>query len=330
MEALAQVAGVSKITVSRALRDSDLVTPETRQRIKQLAEAHGYRMNHSARNLRLQRSHTVAVILEMQPNADRPMSEAFPLHLLAGIMQALTLRNYGVLLMSLASFDHGMAFSTDGLILLGQGSHHSAASRVAAVGRPFVMWGAAHDLPPMRPGVQAVVVGSDNVQAGATVAQRFLALRRRHIVFLGDTSHPEVADRYQGLQSGLAGSRLKARLLAPAAFTFSAGMAALQSCLADCAQRGLPPPDAVFAASDLLAMGALRAVQDAGMRVPQAVSVVGCDDSPTAKTFAPALSSVHQDWHRGGELLAQKVLGLIDGLPLDSVVMPTSLVVRET
>ena len=74
MEDLAALAGVSKITISRALRDSALVTPETRAKIKALAEQVGYRLNHHARNLRLQRSHTVAVVLEMQPDPDRPMT----------------------------------------------------------------------------------------------------------------------------------------------------------------------------------------------------------------------------------------------------------------
>ena len=74
MEQIAALAGVSTITVSRALRDSPSVTPATRERIKTLAEAAGYRFNHHARNLRLRRSHMVAVMLEMQPDTDRPMT----------------------------------------------------------------------------------------------------------------------------------------------------------------------------------------------------------------------------------------------------------------
>ena len=73
MADLAELAGLSKITVSRALSDSPLVNPETRERIQALALEHGYKLNVSARNLRLRRSHTVAVIVEMKPSTDRTM-----------------------------------------------------------------------------------------------------------------------------------------------------------------------------------------------------------------------------------------------------------------
>ena len=142
MEQIAALAGVSTITVSRALRDSPSVTPATRERIKTLAEAAGYRFNHHARNLRLRRSHMVAVMLEMQPDTDRPMTDAYPLQLLGGITQELTSRGYSVLLSALQSPGQGMAASADGVILLGQGAHGSAVKSVAAMGLPLVVWGA--------------------------------------------------------------------------------------------------------------------------------------------------------------------------------------------
>src|SRR5207244_2362929 len=84
MEDLAAMAGVSTITISRALRDSPLVTPETREKIRKLAEEQGYRFNISARNLRLRRSYSIAVVVEMTPAEDRPMSDPYPLELLGG------------------------------------------------------------------------------------------------------------------------------------------------------------------------------------------------------------------------------------------------------
>ncbi|HUB91037.1 MAG TPA: LacI family DNA-binding transcriptional regulator, partial [Dyella sp.] len=90
MADLAKLAGVSKITVSRALSESPLVTPETRERVQTLARKHGYKLNVSARNLRLRRSHTVAVIVEMKPSSERTMWDPYPLSLLGGISQELT------------------------------------------------------------------------------------------------------------------------------------------------------------------------------------------------------------------------------------------------
>jgi len=326
MEQIAALAGVSTITVSRALRDSPSVTPATRERIKTLAEAAGYRFNHHARNLRLRRSHMVAVMLEMQPDTDRPMTDAYPLQLLGGITQELTSRGYSVLLSALQSPGQGMASSADGLILLGQGANGAAVKTAAAMGLPLVVWGSEHGRS------DSVVVGGDNAHGGACAAERFLALQRRELLFLGDVRHAEIRDRQQGFvkalkKSGIPG--LKAHTLTPAAFTFGAGFTAVQAHLASLG-RGGKVPDGLFAASDLLAMGAVRAFTDAGLAVPDKVSVIGYDDSPAAQSFAPPLSSVRQDWHHGGVLLARKVLDLIAGQDAASEIMPTELVVRAT
>jgi transcriptional regulator with XRE-family HTH domain len=88
MEDLAELAGVSAITVSRALRNSPLVTEKTRAKVRAIAEQQGYRLNISARNLRLRRSYSIAVVVEMTPAANRPMSDPYPLDLLGGITQA--------------------------------------------------------------------------------------------------------------------------------------------------------------------------------------------------------------------------------------------------
>lgn len=324
MEQIAALAGVSTITVSRALRDSPAVTPATRERIKALAEAAGYRFNHHARNLRLRRSHVVAVMLEMQPDTDRPMTDAYPLQLLGGITQELTTRGYSVLLSALQSPGQGVASSADGVILLGQGANDSAVKSVAAMGLPLVVWGAEHGR-----GGDAVVVGSDNGHGGACAAERLIALGRRELLFLGDVNHAEIRDRQQGFLKALRKAGLKAQTLAPAAFTFGAGFTAVQAHLANLG-RGGRVPDGLFAASDLLAMGAVRAFADAGLAVPAAVSVIGYDDSPAAQSFAPPLTSVRQDWHHGGVLLARKVLELITGQGAASEIMPTELIIRAT
>jgi DNA-binding LacI/PurR family transcriptional regulator len=323
MQQLAELAGVSTITVSRALRDSPSVTPATRERIKALAEQAGYRFNHAARNLRLRRSHMVAVVLEMQPDADRPMTDAYPLQLLGGITQELTLRGYTLLLSGVRGMAVSVASSADGVILLGQGAGGGAEREVAALGLPMVVWGAGPGGPPP---LGPIVVGSDNLHGGACAAERLLALGRRELLFLGDVQHAEVADRRQGFARALKKAGLTPHTLTPAAFTFGAGFTAVQAYLA----RGGALPDGLLAASDQLAMGAVRAFSDAGLAVPDGVSVIGYDDSHAARSFAPALSSVRQDWQHGGVLLARKVLDLIAGRDVASEVMPTELVVRAT
>ncbi|HEY4079126.1 MAG TPA: LacI family DNA-binding transcriptional regulator [Burkholderiaceae bacterium] len=321
MAALAERAGVSKITVSRALRDSPQVTPDTKALVRRVAEEMGYRFNHSARNLRLQRSHTVAVVVDMQPSIERPMSEPFPLYLLAGIAEALTNRGFSVLLTPMGSLRAGLPLAADGLILLGQGPHDEAFRQAAESGLPMVVWGADAG------NTHALVVGSDNFAGGQQVAAHFASRGCKQALFIGDLEHAEIEQRFLGLQQGLKPG-VTLEHLAPGAFTFKAGMDVLHQHL-----PSLKPgkhPLCIFAANDLLAMGAVRALLDAGWQLPQQACVIGCDNTPSGASFAPALSSLSQDWQRGGQLLAELVLDLIEGRPAASVHLPTSLVVRAT
>ena len=319
MADLARLAGVSKITVSRALADSPLVRPELRARVQELARQHGYRLNLSARSLRLQQRNVIAVVLEMDPSPDRPMSDPYPLELLGGICQELTTAGYNVLLTPRQGIESPAVQGADGIILLGQGSHNDAARQLGHAHVPLVVWGAK------RPGRSHVVVGSDNRRGGASAAERLLSLGRRRAVFLGDTSHPEIDQRCKGFEAALkaGGGALVAKL--PSVFTFAAGSTAVNGLL----DRG-EAFDGLFAASDLLAMGAVRALLDRGLAVPDAVSVIGYDDIPLAACFTPPLTTIHQDWHAGGVLLARKVRALVEGEETDSAVLPTRLVVRGT
>ncbi len=168
------------------------------------------------------------------------------------------------------------------------------------------------------------MVGSDNRTGGASVAARFAEQGRRHLVFLGDTDHAEVAERCAGFIDALAG-RAQVQVVRPKAFTFESGFDSVSKLLATGARF-----DGVFAASDLLAMGAIRALTEHQLRVPDDVSVIGYDDTPGAASFVPPLTSVHQYLRDGGVLLAQKMLGLIDGHVVASEMLPTTLISRQT
>jgi len=319
MEDLAKLAGVSKITVSRALRDSPLVTEETRQKIRAIAEAQGYRFNISARNLRMGRSYSVAVVVEMTPEKGRPMSDPYPMELLGGITQELTTAGYSVVLTSKQLLDTAPVQGADGLILLGQGSHGVAVKTLQKANLPLVVWGAPE------PGSDTIVVGSDNRKGGVSVAHRFIELGRKKLVFLGDVDHAEVQERCAGFIDAMSGQGT-VHIIRPKAFTFEAGFDCISSLLKKKGQAF----DGVFAASDLLAMGAIRALAERNLRVPEIVSVIGYDDTPGAASFVPPLTSVHQYLRDGGVLLARKMLDLMNGQPVTSETLPTTLTVRQT
>ena len=319
MADLARIAGVSKITVSRALSENGVVNERTRETVRALAAKHGYKLNVSARNLRLRKSHTIAVIVEMTPSVNRPMSDPYPLELLGGIAQELATVNYSVLLTTRQGALAPAVQAADAVILLGQGAKQQAVHLFDRLRLPMVVWGA-----PSR-GDAHIVVGSDNRLGGASAADRFLSLGRRHPVFIGDTDHPEMAERYAGFAE-----RLKTHGIAPIAvnhkaFTAESAIEAVQSLL-----RRKTRFDAVFAINDLLAMGAIRALIELGHHVPEDVSVIGYDDTPLGAAFIPPLSSVHQNWHDGGVLLARKALALFRGEHVQSEILPSRLVVRAT
>ncbi|MES2151420.1 MAG: LacI family DNA-binding transcriptional regulator [Pseudomonadota bacterium] len=319
MEDLARVAGVSTITVSRALRDSPLVTAKTREKIRRIAEEQGYRLNISARNLRMRRSYSVAVVVEMTPIKGRPMSDPYPLELLGGITQELTTAGYSVVLTSKQLLDTAPVQGADGLILLGQGSHGEAVRILQKAGLPLVVWGAPEA------GASYIVVGSDNRKGGISAAARFLEQGRKRLIFLGDVDHAEVQERCAGFIDAL-GSNASVLVLRPKAFTFESGF---DSMTAELKKKG-GRFDGVFAASDLLAMGAIRALAEHSLRVPDDVSVIGYDDTPGAASFVPPLTSVHQYLRDGGVLLAKKMLGLIHGDSVESEMLQTTLIVRQT
>lgn len=319
MEDLASLAGVSTITVSRALRDSPLVTAQTREKIRRIADEQGYRLNISARNLRMRRSYSVAVVVEMTPVKGRPMSDPYPLELLGGITQELTTAGYSVVLTSKQLLDTAPVQGADGLILLGQGTHGEAVKVMQKAGLPLVVWGAP------QAGASYVVVGSDNRTGGASVAARFIEQGRTKLIFLGDVDHAEVQERCAGFIDAL-GEHGSVRVVRPKAFTFESGFDSLSEVL----KGGAEPFDGVFAASDLLAMGAIRALTESSLSVPGDVSVIGYDDTPGAASFVPPLTSVHQYLRDGGVLLARKMLGMINGETVESEMLPTTLICRQT
>ena len=144
-------------------------------------------------------------------------------------------------------------------------------------------------------------------------------------MFLGDPAHAEFAERLEGFADTLAKYGIAPFTPMVSSFTVTAGAEAVHALL-----KEHPQIDALFAASDLLAIGAIRALIECGRRVPEDVSVIGYDDTPLGATYVPPLSSVHQNFIDAGVLLARKIRTLIEGQPATSETLPTHLVLRAT
>ena len=159
--------------------------------------------------------------------------------------------------------------------------------------------------------------------------EHLVGLGRRRIAFLGGASShcPEFFDRFRGCDAALreVGGAMEAILQVDAESAEEEGYAAARELLA----RG-GAFDAVFAASDLIAIGAMRALAEAGLRVPEDIAVVGFDDIPTARFASPPLTTVFQDTKHAGELLVETLLRQIAGEATHSITLPASLVVRRS
>jgi DNA-binding LacI/PurR family transcriptional regulator len=328
---IAFLAGVSQPTVSRALRGSPVVSLETRKRIEEIARQLNYRVDKNASNLRSQHSNTLALLLFEDPTPDDSQINPFFLSMLGSLTRASARKGYDLLIsfQQLSSDfcqDYEDSRKADGIILLGYGDYEEYRPRLDKLveqGTHFVRWG------PVLADEPGVSVGSDNAQGGFDVTRHLLAQGRRKVAFLGTaTSHsPEFFDRYRGYERAMMEAKVptSSALQVDAINLEESGFLAASELRA----RGVEF-DAIVAASDLIAIGALRALQEAGIDVPRQVGVVGFDDIPAASLTNPPLTTVMQDTRRAGELLVESLLRQIGGESAANSVIPTRLVVRKS
>jgi len=328
---IADLAGVSQATVSRALRDSPLVRAETREKIRKIARDLNYFVNRNAAGLRTHESKTLALLLfDETAGTDKKMNLFF-WAMLDSITRSAAILGYDVLvsLQQLTDdwhIEYQASHRADGLILLGYGDYaeyREKLNALAAANTRFIIWG------PIVKDQPGHSFGCDNQSGGYQATQHLLDLGRKSIAYIGHrvSYSPEHAARYQGYSKALheAGLRPDDRLSVPADNSQELGYEAVQKLL-----KAGQPFDAVFAVTDLIAIGAMRALADNGIDVPGDVSVVGFDDMPLAAHVSPSLTTVRQNAQMGGEGLVEGIVGLIKGQPVESRLMAPKLVIRDS
>jgi DNA-binding LacI/PurR family transcriptional regulator len=328
---IAYLAGVSQPTVSRALRGSPTVSEETRKRILAIANELNYKVDKNASNLRTQHSYTVALLFFEDPTLDDSRINPFFLSMVGSITRACGVRGYDLLISfqeqsSNWHAEYEDSRKADGLILLGYGDYLEYSPRVQRLveqGTHFVRWGAA------MPGQQGISIGCDNRQGGRDLARHLIERGRRSIGFIGDASdhYPEFLERHRGYAQALdeAGYECDEALHVGAISTEQSGFDAARALL-----DRRKSFDGLLCASDLIAVGAMRALQERGLRIPDDVAVGGFDDIPIASFTNPSLTTVQQDTKAAATLLVDSLLALIHEDPVQSRTIPASLVVRKS
>lgn len=327
LEAVAALAGVSRGTVSRVVNNSPQVSPRAREAVQAAIAQLGFVPNRAARTLVTQRTDSVALVVS--ESEERFFAEPYFAAIVRGISSGLTGSGMQLLLAvaqsptereQLENYLTGQ--HVDGVLLVSLHGIDTLPARLESRGVPTVLGG--------RPlGVQpAACVDADNRGGGRQAVEHLTGAGRRRIAaIIGPGDMTVGLERLSGYADGLtaAGLPVDDALIERGDFSLDSGARAMAALL-----ERRPDLDAVFAASDPMAIGAMRVLRDSGRQVPGDVAVVGFDDSPSAPHTDPPLTTVHQPVEEIGREMVRLLLTRIGGRPPEEslVVLPTHLVVR--
>ncbi|WP_462158122.1 LacI family DNA-binding transcriptional regulator [Pseudoalteromonas sp. GB56] len=326
---LAKLAGVSTSTASRALNDSPLLKKETREHIQQLAKQHNFSLNAAASRLRAQKTKVIAVLLNLDAYTEQSVDDPFLLKVVSDINLAVNKQGYELLLSNsfMAGNDwHGYFIDgrrADGLIVVGQGKQQERIEHAAAAKTPLVVWG--------DPNIASnyAIVGSDNFHGGQIATEHLIDRGARKLLFIGDPAHPELSERYRGFlhscEHAQPDHNVSCELL-KIDITSEAAYAAINARLL---KQGLDF-DGIFACSDMLALGAMKALKERYVSIPNDVRIVGFDDISMADISSPSLTTIAQNTRRAATLLVQKLIAQLAGESIGSEQLAVDLKQRQS
>ncbi|MFN4001038.1 LacI family DNA-binding transcriptional regulator [Microcella sp.] len=327
LEMVAERAGVSRATVSRVVNGSPRVSDDTIAAVTAAIAELRYTPNRAARSLANRRSMAIALVIP--EDTTRFFGDPYFAAIVKGISNVLDDTGY-VLNLHLASttgaFDKTIAYllggNVDGALVV---SHHSDDHVLAELGAsiPVVFGGRPLD----RETTASYYVDVDNPEAAADGTRYLIAQGRRRIgTVAGPDDMPAGIDRLAGWRSALMDAGLEADAVARGDFTLAGGVRAARELL-----DAHPDLDAIFVASDLMAMGVITVLRERGIAVPEQIAVVGFDDSPAALASEIPLTTVRQPSVEQGERMARVLLDLLDGVPTRRQhLMPTEVIVRAS
>lgn len=331
LDTVAAVAGVSRATVSRVVNNSAKVSPDVKELVDAAITQLGYVPNRTARSLAKRRTDSVALVLR---EADATVL-ADPYLAAMIIATSRSLIGTGVQLVLVNSRDDsadGTAHPTladyvrgghvDGVLLASMHADDPLPRLLVDAHVPTVVGGR-----PERPVPGLAYVDCDNIGGGRLAAEHLVGAGRTRIASIaGPPDMTAAADRLTGYHRGVARAGLPIGPIAFGDFTRVSGERAMTELL-----ERQPDLDGVFAANDLMAVGALRVLRAGGRRVPEDVAVVGYDDVELAALTEPALTTVRQPVAEQAATMTDLLLRQIGGTPPgDPVLLPVELVHRDS
>lgn len=329
LDEVARIAGVSRATASRAINGGSRVSPTARAAVDDAVRTLGYVPNPAARSLVTRRTDSIAVIVP-EPD-ERVFSDPFFPGTLRGANRVLSTRDLQLVLLLATPGAEGARTlrylshrHVDGALVVSHHRNDGLADHLSAIGLPSVFVGR-----PWHASDRVTYVDVDNA-AGGREATRLLVERgcRRIGTIAGPGDMTAAVDRLQGWREAMGAAGLDTGAVAVGDFTEAGGELAAQQLLAR-----YPDLDGIVVASDLMAVGALRVLTDAGRRVPDDVALVGYDDLGVAERTAPPLTTIRQPIVEMAERATRLLLEQIDGGgPAGSmrVIIPPTVVRRAS
>ena len=327
LEQIARVAKVSRSTVSRVVNDDPNVNEATRKRVLGVVQRLDYHPNVAARSLAAGKTRILGVVIPMGVST-LFTDPYFPI-LLQGISSACNAHDHSVMLWIAEPeyerrtirqiLNNGLI---DGVILTSHLMNDPIIAALVAQKMPFILIG-RH---PSNPKIHYVDV--DNVASACELVEHLIRRGYRRIATIaGPKNMIAGSDRLQGYLNALQNhnSVPDSQLIVEGDFSENGGYQAMRQLIPQ-------KPDAVFAASDAMALGAMRAIREAGLQIPQDIALAGYDDLPFAERADPPLTTVRQPIHRAGFVAAETLIDLVahPGSSARRIFLPTELVVRAS
>lgn len=328
LDEIAKRAGVSRTTASRVLNNGPNVRPEVRERVQRVIAETGYRPHPVAQSLASQQSHVIGLVLPRRTEA--LFNDPYFPRLTQGIAQACNDHDYTLALFMMQCEADEQKFYPrishkgllDGIVIQVGQIGDGLITRLLASDVPTVVAGRPLNHP------NASYVDVDNVAGSSAAVIHLLQLGHKRIATItGEMRTTAALDRYKGYCKTLQARDLPVdeTLISEGYFTEIGGYEAMQ--------RLLPhKPDAVFIASDAMSLGALKAIYEAGLTVPQDIALVSFDDLPPATIARPQLTTVHQPVHAFGVTAVEMLLDILKNgnEPSRQIILDTELVIRSS
>lgn len=327
---VADMAGVSRTTVSFVLNNVPgvSISDETRRRVLEAAKLLDYYPDAAARRLVSGKARTIGLVLRQ--SLDQIYADAFLLQVMLGLGHAAEKEGYQVLLSPLVPSDESgytrliHEKHVDGFVLSGPRHNDENLMQMHAQGTPIMLLG-------QLPNTDIPCVDIDAEEGSSRAVHHLIDCGCKRIAIITNASleYTAAQQRLAGYQQALkeAGLNYAENLVRQGAFTPASGREAMEELLSL-----NPPPDAVFVASDVVALGAIQAIKAAGLHIPSDIALVGFDDIPFAQYYDPPLSTVRLPAYNLGYFAAERLLAMIQGNEIEEcrLLLETKLIIRSS